>query len=552
VIAPAAPLALALAAIAAAAGGGGPAPAVHAVAFVNDPLSHGLVGDGLLSLNEAIRLHNGTLPYATLSPAEQAQLSLIPNTGNTTDVTWIDIDGSNTPVITIEQDLDPVLDTSFGLLLKGFGDRPVLDFSGPGITHGLRVPANAMSVQDLVFLAGPYGIDVVQTDVSGQAGCTLQGVRFEGQAQFGLRVSATTANGVGRMILEQCEFDGCPTAIVHDESGPGRTSIVEAHEVDVRNASTGFDATLGPGGSTRYTFDRVTIDASVRGIRIARSATASRQAFLEGSFVQIRAPEAAVLQCHPVGQTWALLHLWDLRAGPGGTALQLGAPGDALFGELTEATLDGAVQVGCGAAPQPLRLVNLRCRTGPVGLATSPSQPLTVTDSRFDGCAVSTTGNGPVAVNGCCFAGGTLIGTAAAPLQLTASFAVAVGAHVSVAAPLPAPQLGSLTIAPDYVVLGGTVQFLPDLPPGLLGVLALGFTDPSPTLAVPGLHLYFEPATYVLLPGAYTLQQGTTWNVPANSIFAGTDLVVQLAALPLAGVQAPWLQLPPPVRFVLR
>lgn len=539
--------------LAAAAAGGGPAatPSFHAVAFVNDSLSHGTLGDSLLSLNEAILLHNGQLAFAQLSAAEQAQLSLIPGTGTTTDVTWIDIDGSNTPIITVQQNLAPVLDTTFGLLIKGFGDRPVLDFSGPGITQGLTVPANSMSVQDVVFSGGPFGMDVTQTDVSGQAGCTLQNVRFEGQAQFGLRVVATTPNGVGRVILEQCRFVDCPTAIVHDESGAGRTSIFEAHEVDIVGAAIGCDATLGSGGSTRYTFDRVTIDAAVRGIRIARSPTASRSAFLEGSFVRVRAPECATLQCHPTGLTWAQLHLWDLRAPAGGTALQLGAPGSAWFGELTEMTLEGAVMLAAGNGPQPIGLHNLRGKNGPVTFATSATQPMTVTGSRFDGCAVTTAGTGAVLAEGCCFVGGSLAGTAAAPLQLTTSYAPNAGAFVQVAQALPAPQLGSLSIVPEDVVVGGSVQFVADLPPGLLGVFALGFTDPTPTLAPP-FHLYFDPASYVLAPGAYVLQQGFTWSVPSSPTFVGTDLVVQLAALPGAGVSAPWLQLPPPRRFVLQ
>jgi hypothetical protein len=229
----------------------------------------------------------------------------------------------------------------------------------------------------------------------------------------------------------------------------------------------------------------------------------------------------------------------------------LGSAGDALFGTVSEATLHGAVTVGAGAANQPLELVNMRCSSGSVSLGTSPAQALTVADTRFDGCAVTTTGSGPVALTGCCFAGGSLAGTAAAPLQLTGCYAPAPGAHVAVAAPLPAAWLGSLAIAPEDVQLGGTVQFLADLPPGLIGVIALGFTDPTPALAVPGLHLYFEPASYALMPGAYVLQQGYTWNVPGNALFFGTDLVAQLAVLPVS-VQAPWLQLPPPHRFVLR
>lgn len=540
--------------IAAIAGGGdaGAPPPWHSVAFVNDPLSHGTLGDGLLSLNEAILLHNGQLLYAQLSAAEQMQLSLIPGTGTTTDVTWIDIDGSNTPVITIQQNLAPVLDTTFGLLIKGFGDRPTLDFSAAGITQGLVAPANAIALQDLVLSGGPFGLDVQQTDASGQPGCTLLNVAFLGQAQFGLRVVATTPNATGRLIVENCRFENCPIAITHDESPAGRTSIVELHQVDIVGAATGFDATLGAGGSTRYTFDRITIAASVRGIRIARSPTANRQTFLEGSFVRVRAPACAELQCHATGLTWALLNLWDLRAPTGGTAMVLGAPGSAWFGELNELTLDGACTFGAGNGGQPVRLHNLRCGNGAVVLATSPAQAFTLTDSRCDACALTTAGTGPIAATGCCFVGGSLAGLAAAPLQLTGCYATTVGANVQVAQGLPAPQLGRMSIAPEDVAVGGSVQFVADLPPGLIGVFALGFTDPTPTLLAPPVHLYFEPSSYVTAPGAYLLQQAFVWNVPNSPLFVATDLVVHLAVLPLAGTQAPWLQLPPPRRFVLQ
>jgi hypothetical protein len=154
--------------------------------------------------------------------------------------------------------------------------------------------------------------------------------------------------------------------------------------------------------------------------------------------------------------------------------------------------------------------------------------------------------------NGCCFVAGSLAGTAAAPLQLTGCHAPNAGAHVIGTQPLPAAQLGSMSIVPEDVAVGGTVQLLGDLPPGLLGVFALGFTDPTPTLLAPPVHLYFDPASYVMAPGAYVLQQGFTWSVPSSLMFVGIDLVAHLAVLPGAGMQAPWLQLPPPRRFVLQ
>jgi hypothetical protein len=529
---------------------GGEPPPFHAVAFINDALSHGTLGDGLLSLDEAIRLHNGQLLYTQLSGAEQAQLSLIPGTGSTTDVTWIDIDASNTPVITVQQDLTPVLDTSFGLLIKGFSGRVVLDFTGPGLTAGLVSPSNALALEDLEFLGGPFGVDVVQTDVSGQPGLTLGNVRFAQQTQFGVRVRATTPNGVGRVILDRCEFDNCATAILHDESGTDRTTIWEAHHVRVRGASVAFDGVLGTGGSTRFTFDHVDVEATTSGLRLTRLAGAGRTTLLEGDYVRVRAADCARFACHPVAATWVVLRLWDLAAGPAGAALRLGAPGDAVFGDVADVAATGAVSIGTGAASQPLALVNLRCNGGAVDLATSASQALTMTESRFDACTVATAGSGAIPATGCCFVGGSLAGTATAPLVLSGSYAAAPGPHVQVTAPAPAPHLGRMSITPENVVAGAPVTLQADLPAGLLGVFVVGLTPDAPLLAPP-FRVYVDPVNYLFFPGAYTLQQSAVWPIPAGAPFLGADFTVQLVVL-AAGAQAPWLQMPPGRRFVVQ
>ena len=140
----------------------GPAPAFHAVAFITDPLSHGVVGDNLLSLNEAIRLHNGTLTLSQLSASEQIQLSLLPSTGQTTDITWIEIDSEALPTITVEQDLDTIVNTTFGLFIRGGGGPAVIDFSGAGITRGLHSTSSNLVLQDLHFLGGPSGLELLQ------------------------------------------------------------------------------------------------------------------------------------------------------------------------------------------------------------------------------------------------------------------------------------------------------------------------------------------------------------------------------------------------------
>ena len=133
-------------------------PAFHQIAFINDTLSHGTVGDPYLSLNEAIQLHNGTLTVAQLSTAEQLQVSLLPGSV-TTDVTWIDIDSEAIPTITLQQDLESVVNTPFGLFIRGAGGKVTLDLSAPGVTRGIHSTSSSLVLQGLKFVGGDGGVD---------------------------------------------------------------------------------------------------------------------------------------------------------------------------------------------------------------------------------------------------------------------------------------------------------------------------------------------------------------------------------------------------------
>ena len=532
---------------------GTPGPAVHAVAFVNDPLSHGLVGDGLLSFNEAIRLHNGTLTAAQLSPAEMAQVQLIPGTGPQTFLAWANFDGSSTPVVTVQQDLDPILDTTFGFYVNSVNEPTLLDFSTSTGSHGLRVPANSFEMKDIILSGGQYGMAVTQTDCTGQAGVILNHVHFENQTQYGLRVVTTTPNAIGRAYLDGCTFTNATSAIVFDENVAGRTTIFELHDCRIHGAQSGVDVVLGAGGTGRYTFDRVVIDAATTGLRLMRAAGANRTALIESQHVEVRAGTVAVaIACAPTGITWATLRMWNVRAGVGGTALQLGSLGDSVYGDLEELTLDGAVAVLGGAGPLPLAVNNVRCRNGLVGFGTTPAQVLAVAASRFDNCTVQTQGSAPIGFAGCCFASGSIAGTAAAPAQCTTSYVASAGSHVTQTGSLPQPQLGSMKLLPDTITIGSTATFQADLPNGLFGVFVLGFTDLAPALQPQPLHLYSIPAYTFTLPGIYRFQQTYQWPIPNVQDYLGLNLTVQMVALPDPGVQAPPFQLPPGRHFSLQ
>ncbi|MCA8977646.1 MAG: hypothetical protein KDC98_23175, partial [Planctomycetes bacterium] len=347
-------LSLAIAGVAIACPGNPTAPAFHAFAAINDTLSHGQVGDNRLSLNEAIQLHNNTLLWNQLSAAEQAQLALIPGTGTSTFLSWARFDATVTPTITIERDLDVIVNTTYGLYLSSDNGATVFDFSGANVQHGMRSTSNSLQMRDLVFSGGPAGLDVVQSDIAGQIGLAADRCHFENQTQFGVRVATTTANGFGKMYLEGCVFDGATTGVVFDEAVAGRTSFFDLHDCRMSGVTDGVVITVGNGGLGRYFIDRTVIEASATGIELTRPANADRAALFQIRHLDIRATDCALLPGSATTPTTISMQMAHLWAQISGTALQLGQTGADVGGVVEDSTLDGAVVVHTGGGTTPL------------------------------------------------------------------------------------------------------------------------------------------------------------------------------------------------------
>jgi hypothetical protein len=160
------------------------------VANVNDLVSPGVLGDNLLSLDEAIRLANGTLTLAQLSAAEAARV-----TGTGTVVSSIVIDPNVTATITLSAPTTPVTGNGASRL----------------VIEGLRPPGpNGTTLQTLLFGGANAHILALRTHL-----VEVVGLHFDG-GQLG--VDARTSNSgqqPGQMaMLEDCEFHGQTTASV--------------------------------------------------------------------------------------------------------------------------------------------------------------------------------------------------------------------------------------------------------------------------------------------------------------------------------------------------
>ncbi len=527
---------------------GPPPPLPHAVAFVNDSRSHGLVGDQFLSLNEVIQLHNRTLTFAQLSTPEQWQIS-----GAGQDVAWADIDGSSTPVITIERNLDPIIDFPHGLLIAGVNDRPVLDFTGAGVTTGFVSGSNFVSWRELIVQGGTVGIELTQTDAI--QGTVIDGVDFTGQSVAAVRCTLASPNQNGRVLFTRCTFANAPTAIQLNDTGPGRTAQFYVGDSTMSNVGTGIDVVLGPGGSGRYLLERLVVAASVVGVRFQRpGAAATRAMLLEATHLRVAAPLPCAIAGVAGGPSGVTLRMLDLtRTAGSGPALDLGALGGQITGDVDELKAVGGVNVLTGGTTGALHLLNARVSGGAVTVGSSGGVTIDLRDSRFDLVALGTTGGLPVVAAGCCLVGGSAQGSAAAPLSFTACHLGAnLGPHVTASGTLASPQIGSSAIVPAQPLLGGPLTLQADLPPGFLGIWAMGPTAYFPTIQPPPIHIYMEPSGIVTLPGIYRLQQGLTFGIPNHPGLVGTDWTGQLLVLPDPGVPGPPLALPPGGRFALR
>jgi hypothetical protein len=520
------------------------------MATINDARSHGVVGDNLLSLNEAIQIYNRQLALHLLSTLELQQIS-----GFGPDVDRVFIDGTVLPVITIERDLEPMLDLPHGLQINGANAEVVLDFRGANIGHGFRSAASLCRWHKLVIRGGPYAIDQVETNQPSTGApeftVVLDHVTFEGQGSFAVRKTLVGGPSLSRLVIGSCRFDGVPQALRVDERAPGWGSTLIVQDTEIRGGGGGIEVLLGMQGSGRFAFDRLQVEGTGTALRIDRPAGADRPISVAGTCLDLRGGSGLAIAGTPAADTALALYLLELHAIAPGKALALLPLGGRCAGELAEVTASGDVDVLTGGAPLPLSFWNVRMQNGTLRLGSTGTQPLLLGESRFDGCAIQGLGSAALQPTEWCIVGGSVQAQAPASIACTQShLATTIGAGTSSVQPRPAQQLGSFTVQPATVRIGNPVVFQAALPPGLSGLFALGLTSTAPLL-LPPFHVYMDPSATATIPGIYRLQQAFQFAIPNNANLIGTDLTAQMLVLPDPGVQAPPLQLPPGRRFVL-
>lgn len=512
-------------------------------ATVNDPLSHGTLGDALLSLDEAIRVANGTLLPTALSAGEQARLT---GTGPLLDS--IVIDAMVTPVITLQ--------------------NPLTDFTGPaGIHHhveimgmtmvGMPMPVIQGGNQPRVFTFRTYNVGLHELRiVGGQVAvdarmpaptspsshmAELMHCEFAGQTTAAVRAHGTGLDE-SMVMLEHCELENMPLAFLIDDQTAGGMVMIEAERVHFDGVVLGCRVLEGGAGANMSMFNLFR-STFVNGTTLAEK---RRQPNSTNQFM-FRIVHSDIVCSGNVldiegganGLTMVHHHHSDFTAGSGQKAFWV-YPRTAEFDvHGSEMVFDGDVAIAANLASMRIWQQNNVYRNGTVTLDVDGALP-NLLWNHYENCTIDVpaTARSPVVVRSSELAntnvnGGSFL--APITLQGCARSGGAVAGFASETQAASGPFLGKTAVSPAEPSVGTSVQLSTDLPYGIGLVWDFAISYPRPVTTQEPVRFYGDPATVVVLPALVLFQSTMTVPIPNTAALAGLEFYVQGIALPLLG-----------------
>lgn len=517
----------------------GPTPPTAAV---NDPMSHGAVGDNLLSLDEAIRVANGTLAIASLSSAEQARIS-----GGGAAVTRIEIDAGTTPTIALQGPLTGVTGQGMAVgpvTIEGLpagSSAPVL--AGGAHAHVLQILRHLVTVRGLAITGGQVGIDarmpsmgMPMTEMAMVMECA-----FQGQTTAAVRMTGIGSDATMLMVRES-SFANMPLGFLLDDQTQGGGRLMSENErVTFDGVTLGCRVLeAGSGGLSMWMLFRSRFQNGTTLCEHRRTPTSTQQfmfrivhsdAICQGDVTDVQGNTAGLTMFHH--------HHGDFVAGAGHKAFWV-YPRTAEFDvHGSEMVFDGDVSIGAGLTSPRIWQQNNLYKNGTITYDIDGALPNLVFD-RFENCTIDVpaAARSPVVARQCQLSGTDAHSAAfLAPITLQGCFRTGgtLTGFASEVQPAPAAFLGTTAVSPPEPQVGATLQLATDLPFGIGLVWDVATSYARPTTTAEPFRFYGDPATVVVLPALVLFQSQLTIPLPNTPSLAGLEFYAQGIALPLLG-----------------
>lgn len=520
-------------------------------ATVNDPMSHGMAADGMLSLDEAIRLANGTLALASLSAAEQSQIS-----GTGTMVGTIEVMAMTTPTIMVQSPLTPITGMMQGprIALMGMAMQPhgMPMLMGNTQATVLALRTHRVDVMGLMVDGGQVAVDVQQMPMSGAPMSEMAMVmdcEFVGQTN-----SAIALHGMGSdesmLMLMRSRFANLPVGIrLLDQTTGTGLLMSESEGLTMTNVGIGIDVQDDGNGlmSMAMLFRSEFTGGTL--CRLRRGSSANQFMFRIVHTHATCTGDVTDVQGNSQGLTMFHHHHGDFRAGVGRKAFWV-YPRSAVFdvhGSEMEFVGDVAV-TGNTFSPRCWQQNN-HYQGGTVTYDCDGALP-NLLWNRYDNVqfVVPSTARSPVLVRGSELRNSTVdCQSLFATTTLTGCYrqgGAVTGLATEVSA-APSAFLGTASIGPTAPQIGATLQLQCDLPFGFGAFWDLAFSYARPITTAEPVRFYGDPSSAVVLPGMAIFHSTTLLPLPNLTALVGLELYVQPVTIPLLGQSwAPTYHLP--------
>lgn len=509
---------------------------------VNDPASHGSVGDSLLSLDEAIRIANGTLAVTALSAAEQGRVS-----GVGPLVDDIEVDPAVTPTITLQNLLTPITGPTvhhhFHLGAHHAQGMPMPVIQGgtqPYVfalrtynceIHGLRIVGGQVAIDANILPGGSptsHMAEVMECELTGQ---TVAGVRAHG-----------TGLAESMVMLMHCELSNMPTGFLIEDNTAGGMVMVEAERVHLDGVALGCKVVEnGQGGNmSMFNMFRSEFENGASLAELRRSPTSAQQfmfrivhstAHCTGNVVDV--------QGSPVGLTMFHHHHSDFEAGAGQKAFWIYPRTGEFDIHGSEMRFDGDVSIAANLASLRIWQQNCSYHNGAITLDVDGALP-NLLWNHFENCSfvVPSTARSPVAVRQSQLIN-TTVNSASFLAPITLQGCRRSGGNVSGFAtenqPAPSMFLGTTEVTPPEPQVGTSITLRADLPFGIGLVWDILVSEPRPNTTLEPVRFYGDPTTAIVLPTLVLFQSQMVLPIPNVPTLAGLEFYAQGISLPLLG-----------------
>lgn len=529
-----------------------------AVATVDDAQSHGTVGDAALSLDEAIRLANGTLATSSLSAQEQARVT------GAGPVTTIRVDATLTPTISVQSPLSDVLGQGMAVgrvCIEGVpaqGALPVLD--GGSAAHVLALKRHLVAVTGLRFENGDVAIRAQMPAMAATMTemPTVTDCEFDGQAVFGVELLASGTDET-MLTVSRSQFTNMPVAFRIDETTTNGRVMCTGEHLSFDGVGIGCDAyEAGAGMQTMFALWRSTFVNGARLGRSTRSATSSKLFMFRIVYVDAVCSDH-VVECvgQAAGNTMVHHHHGDWTAGPGKFALYT-HPRTAQFDiHGSEMTFHSDVSIAANTASARVWHQNNHYDACTVTFDCDGALPNLVWN-RYDDCDIqvaplarspvdirmselvntncdSQAFLAPLSLDGCYRSGGSLTGFS------------------SESAAAPQRMLSTTAVTPREPLVGAALTLSSDVPAGSVLLWDIAVSEARPNTSQEPLRFYGDPATVTVLPAIHIFQSSMTVPIPTSSSLVNMEFYAQGISLPFFGQgYLPTVYLPRGERVTIR